>query len=266
MSRVLYDRPLSAVGFRPYRHTTPFSAAHGLGSLGIAFGTDSTGTIRILTAAGSKDYSSTAEVPGTGQTVSELRNVGYSDSDIATIVAQYWQDPSLYAAGGGSPAPVPSPAQAAAAAAGVPSGSVVTYQGTWQTTTTKSANDILNAVLAALPKDGINVLNSSSTAGILANTKLLYFAESGQNFQVTLRLQPIGDYGQPRDIASIVDHEVWVATGTMPQGSGAAVTSAPGAAGSGLPSGTDFTTWLEENALWIALGVGAIFILPKVLK
>lgn len=34
MSRVVYTRPFSQVGFRPYRKTTPFIAAHGLGNVG----------------------------------------------------------------------------------------------------------------------------------------------------------------------------------------------------------------------------------------
>src|SRR5579864_496609 len=80
---------------------------------------------------------------------------------------------------------------------GVPAGSYVTYQGTWATSTTKTANDILQSVLSALPSQGLQVVGSSSTAGILANTKLI-FAEAGQAFQVTLQLRVTGPgFAQP---------------------------------------------------------------------
>jgi hypothetical protein len=104
------------------------------------------------------------------------------------------------------------------------------------------------------------------------------------------------------DPISIIEHYVYTVSGLMPQSStitsvrppSAAPGSTPGsttpnyqAAGidpiTGLPySGvaydacpdpqnpacgqtTDFATWLENNALWIGLGIGALVLLPKVL-
>jgi hypothetical protein len=75
-----------------------------------------------------------------------------------------------------------------------------------------------------------------------------------------------------------VDHYVYLVTGSMPLSSSVPSVQAPntstpaptgqpgvvGAPPSGGPA-TDLTTWLEQNAFWIALGVGALVVLPKLL-
>lgn len=168
-----------------------------------------------------------------------------------------------------SPSPVvtaPLPTGPSAPPALAPQGSYLNYQGTWTTSTTKSANDILQAVIASLPSQGLRVVNSSTTAGLLANTKLIGLAEAGQSFNVTLQLQVTGPgFAQAGDAGSIVDHYVYATTGMMPTASYTSVAGGgPGGAPPGMPN-QSFTSWLEQNALYIGLGIAAAFVLPKVL-
>ena len=155
---------------------------------------------------------------------------------------------------GSTPTAAPNPNQA-------PTGSFLTYQGTWTTSITKTASDILQAVIAALPAKGLSVVSSSTTAGVLANTKLI-FAEAGQQFGVTLQLQVTGPgFAQASDAASIVNHAVYVATGLMPTAN-----SIVGGTGE-TPSGTStLSSWLESNAVWIGLAVFAIAVVPAVIR
>jgi len=160
----------------------------------------------------------------------------------------------------------------------VPDQSIVTYTGRWTPTYFMAANDIINAVSAALAKDGINVRNISTDAG-WGDTSIVGMTIQPTPFNVTLQLQVANGqgYGDPNDIASIVNHEVYVASGSMPVASSIPSVQAPGGSptGTGQPFGpgagtppignTDLTTWLESNALWIALGIGAAVLLPKIL-
>lgn len=150
-----------------------------------------------------------------------------------------------------------------------PNGSVLTYRGQWQTTNTKSAQDILNAVIAALPGDGFSVTNVQSSAGLLANTELFGIAEGGQQFTVTLQLLVNGPgFAQAQDAGSIVDHEVYAASGVMPLSS-ATTTTGMGGDGAVLAPGqsapVDAASWLEQNAWWIGAGLLAVLVLPRVL-
>jgi hypothetical protein len=161
----------------------------------------------------------------------------------------------------------------------VPDQSIVTYTGKWTPTYFMGANDIITAVSAALAKDGLSVKNVSTDAGFLDST-VLDMTIQPTPFNVTLQLQVANGqgYGNPADIASIVDHEVYVATGTMPAASSIPIVQAPG--GSPTPTGqpagpvpgtslpgtpVDLTTWFEQNIGWLALGAGALLLLPKIL-
>jgi hypothetical protein len=146
----------------------------------------------------------------------------------------------------------------------VPNGSLVTYTGQWiipNSAFTMSPSQLLAAVANAVNRDGLHVVNSSQDSGFLGVAML-----EGA-FNVTLQIQVSNGmgFGQPSDIASIVDHEVY-ASGATAQGSSVSVTSIPGSApGVNLPP-TDITTWLEQNAMWIGLAVLGVFVVPKVLE
>lgn len=169
----------------------------------------------------------------------------------------------------------------------VPTGSILTYRGQWQTSATMSASNILQAVAAALAADGLPVQQMQSDAGVLANTKFVGVAEQGVKFNVTLQIQVQGPgFSQPNDAAAIVNHEVYVATGLMPLASsivslqspsdpGMSAPGDPSCAGglpydsNGNPCGAagspDLTTWVENNAVWIGAAILAAIVLPRVL-
>ena len=151
------------------------------------------------------------------------------------------------------------------AAAGVPNGSTLLYRAQWLAPSgLTKPSDVLASVVAALNRDGLHVISSSSDASFWGTQ----FA--GHSFNVTIQLQVSNGVGfaKPNDVASIVDHEAYVANGAMPQGSSISVTNTP-STWSENPSGysaTDLTTWLENNLLWIGLAIGGIVLVPKVLS
>jgi len=156
----------------------------------------------------------------------------------------------------------------------VPDQSIVTYTGTWTPTYFMGANDIITAVSAALVNDGLKVTKVSTSAGFL-DTTVVGMTIQPTPFDVTLQIQVQNGqgYGNPSDIASIVDHEVYVATGSMPARSSVPIVQPPGGAptptgqpGAVPPGGAvDLTTWFEQNIGWLALAVGAALIVPKLL-
>jgi hypothetical protein len=158
----------------------------------------------------------------------------------------------------------------------VPDQSIVTYTGTWTPTYFMGANDIITAVSAALAKDGLNVKHIDSTAGFL-DTTIVGMTIQPTPFNVTLQIQVANGqgYADPNNIISIVNHEVYVATGAMPIGSSMPIVQAPGGAPTptgqpGLPPPPpgalpNLTTWFEQNIGWIALGIGAALVLPRIL-
>jgi len=145
----------------------------------------------------------------------------------------------------------------------VPNGSLVTYTGQWQLTNvaTQNPSELLAAVIAAVNADGLHVVRSSSNAGFW-DTEVL-----GNTFSVTLQIQVANGmgFGEPSDIGSIVDHEVYAASGAMPSGSGVSVVTVPGST-PGLPPpaapSTDWSAWLQQNALWLGLGLVGLIVLP----
>ena len=151
---------------------------------------------------------------------------------------------------------------------GVPTGSFIKYQGQWTTTQTQSAADIVQAVSAALASDGLPVVQASNDA----SAKAFILGAFGVTFNVTFVLQVSGPgFAQASDAGSIVNHEVYAASGLMPLSSSVSVSgTGPGASGSGaLPAGisapTDWSTWLQDNAFLIGLGIIGAVVLPKLL-
>src|SRR5271170_71832 len=157
----------------------------------------------------------------------------------------------------------------------VPDQSVVNYQGTWQSDLITSSQNILLAVTAALTQDGFAVRNSQiSTSGIAGALGV------EESYGVTLQLQVNNGmgFGDPNDIISIISHEVFVASGYMPLAGSIPTVQAPGAAGAvatGQPTvtgapplpgmATDFTSWIEQNAMMIGIGAAALVLLPMFL-
>lgn len=158
-------------------------------------------------------------------------------------------------------------------------GSIVNYQGTWPAVAENGSGGvfagpdaILSTVVSLLNAEGFIVLNSQSNGS--AGNWLSF-----NPFQVTLQLQintGEGGFGNASDVASIVNHAVYVVTGEMPingsstlgQGPAAATTSpitppavaasAANQAGSNPSNAPNLTTWFENNALLIGLGIAAI--------
>jgi hypothetical protein len=175
----------------------------------------------------------------------------------------------------------------------VPDQSIVIYQGRWQTTYhTWSPMDVVRAVESALPGDGLTVRNEAVSAGTAAKMGLANIP-----FSVTLTIQVSNGmgYGDPNDILSIINHEVYAATGYMPLAGSITSVQVPGGSiaptgqpeissapdpncAAGMPYGVDgsacpgppgspqdLTTWLEGNVWWLALLAAGVFVLPRVL-
>jgi len=156
----------------------------------------------------------------------------------------------------------------------VPDQSVVNYQGTWQSDLITSSQNILLAVTAALANDGFEVRNSQiSTSGIAG------YLGVEESYGVTLQLQVNNGmgFGDPNDIISIINHEVYVASGYMPLAGSIPTVQSPGAAGAvatgqpsvagapAIPGSLDLTSWLEQNAMFIGIGAAALVLLPMFL-
>lgn len=237
MGRVAYDRTLIRTGYRPYGMTNPFAAAQGLAGVSMHHGVF--GPWRL---AGDL-----------GQSPPFTQRGGYALHGLGFLGDM------------------------------VPDGSIVTYQGEWTSTQTQNATDVVNAIVAGINSNGsLAVRNVSADVGTMAS-----IAESSwpyplyaAPFKVTLQIQVTNGqgFGQPSHIASIVDHYVYQITGSMPLSSSVPTvqvpnsstptpTGQPGVVGAPPPGAatTDLTTWLEQNAFWIALGVGALVVLPKIL-
>jgi hypothetical protein len=229
MGRVAYDRTLIRTGYRPYGMTDPFAAAQGLAGVSMHHGVF--GPWRLA---------------GMGQNPPFTQRGGYALHGLGAMV---------------------------------PDQSLVTYTGKWAPTYTLGAQDVISAVTAALAKDGLNVKNVATDAGFL-DTTVVGMTIQPTPFNVTLQIQIANGqgFGSPDDVISIIRHEVYVATGAMPVADSMPIVQPPGgsATGTGQPFGpgagtpppgspVDLTTWFEQNIGWLALGVGALLVLPKVL-
>ena len=163
---------------------------------------------------------------------------------------------TVQSAGGAAPA-----SGGLTSVAGAPSGSVLLYQGTWQVTLTLNVNTIISRVSQMLQSYGLQVATQSSTGG----------AFTVGNFNIALTLKVTGSgFAQPSDAGSIVDHAYYTVVGRMPVSSSTFLQSMSGVP-SNVPGSTTaapgtLTAWLEQNALWLGLGLGAIVVLPNLVK
>jgi len=249
MSRVAYDRPFSAVGFRPYRILTPRIAAQGLTGLGDdsstlaqrGFSPDQIQQIIAAHNSGALSDSGYQFALQGGVPVDDLANFLEQDPGAAA-------ESAAVSAGGSAPG-----------AAGVPNGSTLVYRASVNAHlfASGSINTFLSALVGALQADGIQVVGSTSNSS----------GFSGFEIQLQLLITGAG-FAKAQDVQAVIDHAVYVQRGEMPISSSISVTGIPGSAGGSgvvLPA-TSLTSFLEQNALWIGLGVVAVVVLPKVLK
>lgn len=231
MGRVQYDHSLYRTGYRPYGTTNPQAAAAGLAGISMAQGVF--GPWRLA---------------GLGQNQPFTRQGGYALHGLAGAVLGFLGDM-------------------------VPDQSIVTYTGTWQPHGTQGATDIISQVGNILAGEGLAVRSvSSSPYRFLLNNTV--------NVKLSIQIENGMGFGQPSDIASVVDNAAWQVTGSMPLASSISSVAAPsgpavptgepeipntGAGSAGQQPPPDLTTWFEQNALWIALGVGALVLAPKLL-
>jgi len=223
-------------GWRPYTNPRPLSGLHGrLGGLG-----------RL---GDSNTFSGCVQAYD-----SQSNPVACGDPSAAV-----WVDANGNAVPAGTGTGTGAAAQPTA---GAPTGSYLTYKGTWAVTLTQSADTIISKVRAALAESGLQVTNVNAQVGVAASAGLTSFA-------VSLQLLVTGSgFAQPSDAGSIVDHAYYSVTGKMPVSSSTVVQSLPSGAGAGAappPAGQDWSTWLQDNALWIGLGIVGVVVLPKLL-
>jgi hypothetical protein len=160
----------------------------------------------------------------------------------------------------------------------IPDQAIVNYQGQWTPGSFAGAQEVVNEVIQALASDGLSVRHMTQDSGFLQNTPGVPF--SLNPFNVTLQLQVSNGmgYGDPNDIISIIRHEVYTVTGTMPVSDSIPTVQMPASAGvsigevvqTGQPSQSvaatsslDLGSWLTNNLALVALGAAAVIIVPR---
>jgi hypothetical protein len=251
MSYVNYDLSLYRQGYRPYGETDPFAATMLSG---------------VKPTPAGHPFAPW-RLRGMGQNPPFTESGGYKLHGLAGVTASF-----LGSMGGV-----------------VPDGSIVTYVGKWTPTYTMGAQDLITAVSSALQqKWGLGVVNVSSDAGI-ADTTIVGLTIQPTPFNVQLQIQVNtgkGGFGDPSDIAKIVAGEVYAASGSMPLSGSIPVVNTPGA-GAQPPAGsvgleclvadptnpacasvapTNWGTWLQQNAVWLGLGVAGLVLIPRLLR
>lgn len=147
-------------------------------------------------------------------------------------------------------------------AAGVPTGTALSYQGTWETSLHNSdPQDILRRVASVLNGYGLQVLGRNASVGIGGTIAAAAFVAT--QFNVTISMRVIGaGFDKPSDVVAIIDHQVYGITGQMPLASGINVS---GGISGGLPA-TNLATWFEQNIGTVFFGLAALFVLPQLVK
>jgi hypothetical protein len=195
-----------------------------------------------------------------------LNNLGATDQDLQNLINGTVTLQQLYAQYG---ATIPSTSAAAATAAATPSasaasstpapqippGSTILYTASYNPVSGwTTSSQAINALSPLLPAHGMSLLSSTvSASGLISNA----------SFSVTI-MDSIGN-NLVSDAKSVLDALMNQITNNGLQSSSLTVvspgTSASGAAAAATTPTTDPVTWLETNALWIALGVGGIILL-----
>jgi len=193
-----------------------------------------------------------------------LNSVGATDNDIADLLNGTITLQALYAEYGVSisgvspthPSLTPPTAQAA-----LPGGSTFIYDASWTAGVSNlfsSANSVISQMQAALSGYGMSVTSSSvESAGPI-------------HFEIQLHVLDSVGHGAVADAKSVLDSLMHKIVGTNLSGSSISTTSVPG----GTPSGgivnpnapIDWSSWLQKNAIWVGVFVGAVAIGPKIIK
>jgi hypothetical protein len=236
MPRVGYALPMQ--GFRPRTNPSGALGRYGLRGLG-----DSNTFSGCVSA-----------VDGQGNPVS------CSDPNAAV-----WFDANMNAVTPGTQAP-PS---------AIVTGSVLNYGATVDSHWWTSQASVISGISGILASSGINLTQQATGT-----------ASGSGNFVLTLQLQISGaGFARDQDVKSIVDHAIYVQTGHLPLNSAIELVSTPSfatgaipmsaqigtgaGAGSGAPGSsqpTTFTAWLEQNAMWLGIGVLAVAVLPTLVR
>lgn len=150
----------------------------------------------------------------------------------------------------------------------IPAGSLVTYQAKTKTGFFSSPPDIVNAISTAILDSGFMTLDRSiSTPNILE--ELIYGGSlSNYPFSFVLHIKTNQAYGDADSIKSIIDHAVYVETGSLPPSS-IPVVQVPG--GSETPTGdisqlpqgsspatSSLSSWFSSLGTQAALGIGLV--------
>jgi len=266
-------------GFRPWTNPKPLAGLRGLGQgtpmlpAGLLSVTYADGTTGFFDPADGTYYDSQGnDITGYVQSFGGAK-IGGPASAAAIAAAEGLPAPT---GGAGVPA-TPSPTVIAPAPAGpstpagAPTGSYLLYTGNWSVTLTQSMNSIIAAVRAAIAGYGLQVGNVNCPACSSVTPSSVLASAGIQSFQVQLQILVTGTgFAQPSDAGSIVDHAFYTVTGKMPTSSSTTVQQLPGVAGAaGVPPAApsqSITSWLEQNALWIGLGIGAIVLVPRLMR
>lgn len=155
----------------------------------------------------------------------------------------------------------------------VPNQSTVTWVGSVSGTAMKSVQDVISSATAALQADGLEVIGSSGMPFSIFDTDLM--VSSSAQISLTILVNNGMGYSDPTDIAAIVNHEIYAASGVMPTGAitvvqpyGGTATSTAAAAGVPQPDATttDMSAWIQQNATWIGLGLLGVVLIPVLLE
>jgi hypothetical protein len=193
-----------------------------------------------------------------GATDTDIQNLMNGTTDLDTLYAEYGiaGSPSQVAAAVAA-TPVTATPAASSGPGQLPTGSVIQYQGGWTEVLADPTSAIQQALSTGLQQYGMQLTNFVNTGSTLLGTGKGGFtatiAITGLGFNLVTDAQSI--------IVTIVQSVIGVGNLTtnqigvvsLPAGASATVTPAAAA--------PDFTTWLENNALWIGGGVAALVIL-----
>lgn len=85
----LLPKQTSALNVAPGTEQTVGQEIFGATPSGTPYAVQPTGTITVMLESGPQEFGSSAEVPGTGQTVAELQESGVSNNKIAAMLQQF---------------------------------------------------------------------------------------------------------------------------------------------------------------------------------
>ena len=198
-----------------------------------------------------------------GATDADIHALMTGSTDLDVLMAKYSNTQSQ----GATINHVTSVVASQASTPQIPSGSTLKYTVTYsQNISTPAPNSAIQQLQAGLPTFGMSVVHSN-----LVENTLLGFGHATIEFDV---LDAIG-HGALGDAKSILDSLMNRFTFNSVTGSTLVVTSSPAVSGAnvGSPtiqagaaaSATSLTTWFENNAVWMGLGIAGMFALNSVI-